>query len=753
MDIAARVNQDPGFSSRYELKEVLGTGGMGVVHRATHRQLGRPVAIKFMREELLADQSLKHRFLEEARAAASILHPNVTAVLDAGFAGDIPFLVTELVPGEPLSRLLTLRRWPPAEVMEVIRQVVQGLEAIHRLGIVHRDIKPTNLLVHLGPPLAVKILDFGLAKRKEGGGPATISGLVLGTPAYMAPEQALQDPVSAATDLYAVTVVLYELITGQTPFTAPTVMEMVHKHLHDPPPIPEGLPGSLRELLVRGLSKQPGQRYASGEEYRTALARATAAVESSNGFFTGQSLTPIPHVEWGKSVLEHLTLPNLVAPAAKQSEFAPLAALWGLEPPAFAKAFRDYTLVQPNLRQMLKELARMVARNSDISTPEKARGAWSALGALATVTAGHSLAAVKLRGRAVAVATWLATRTCTLVPGAGAPAAPRWEGGAALTAAIEARDAAAATAHMRAGLADRASLKEAQGALLTAYAADLGAEGEPFTVAARVVELLASGAWAGAEEALVVAAAACGTQPRDAAPAQALTPWFTKHRELFANLAREAGDPDGPLLATMEDGLREGGQAGLDAILWVARKQGGWKPVWECMLLALARLMFRTGPQSGALAARAFAYLTAVRQNAAGIRGDRRFLAPLLAAPLLTRALKSVATEPASPVQRGTPSLDAALDQGDPETARAKVTEALGSVRETPALESLGRAAACNAEAAGYVARLSFAIAAIPAWQESTIPGRERYLQALATVLSRAPRELDLAAELQRAGL
>lgn len=266
IDPADRAFKDPAFSSRYELGEVLGTGGMGVVRRGVQLPLGRAVAIKFLSPKLLEEDESSARFVAEARLASSILHGNVVSVIECGIAGSVPYLVTELVQGGTLASLLERRGpLPLSDALALARQMLDGLDAIHAAGIVHRDFKPANVLIAPGPPLMVKIADFGIAKAFEPragseGLPKTATGMVLGTPEYMSPEQSVGDPATPVSDLYALSLVLYRMVVGAHPFQASSLLEMVHKQVHAQPEYPADLHPRLRDLLAHGLTKLPAQR-------------------------------------------------------------------------------------------------------------------------------------------------------------------------------------------------------------------------------------------------------------------------------------------------------------------------------------------------------------------------------------------------------------------------------------------------------------------------------------------------------------
>jgi len=256
---------------RYRVENVLGGGGMALVYRARDEELDRPVAIKLLADNLAADEAFRQRFLREARLAAQLAHPNVVQIYDSGEADGRPYIVMEYVEGETLADLLARRRTlPPAEVVELALQICSGLEHAHQAGLVHRDIKPQNLLIRGDG--TVKIADFGIA-RSAHGTRLTETGSVLGTAAYLAPEQAAGEEVTPAADVYAVGVVLYELLAGRTPRTAETLTHFLLSGEEQPIPelrelAPE-VPEALEDVVMRCLARIP--------EYRPSSAGALAA--------------------------------------------------------------------------------------------------------------------------------------------------------------------------------------------------------------------------------------------------------------------------------------------------------------------------------------------------------------------------------------------------------------------------------------------------------------------------------------------
>jgi serine/threonine protein kinase len=281
---SAAVDPDalkPGtMAGAYVLKRELASGGGGTVYEAQHRILGRRAAVKVLRRQLAASAQMNARFLQEARAVNMIKHPNIVDILDFGDLPDgRPFYVMELLEGIDLRSILTERgRFPPAEVLEILEPVCSALQAAHDLGIVHRDLKASNIFIGTsGEKRVIKLLDFGIAKlmRPEGGeGGLTVVGTRLGTSYTMAPEQIRGDAVDQRTDIYALGVVLYHLLTGQYPFRAETMTDIERQHLEAPPPRPsQAAPVSpaLDLVVLRCMEKSPERRYPSARAFIEAL--------------------------------------------------------------------------------------------------------------------------------------------------------------------------------------------------------------------------------------------------------------------------------------------------------------------------------------------------------------------------------------------------------------------------------------------------------------------------------------------------
>jgi serine/threonine-protein kinase len=255
------------FAGRYRLERRLGSGGMADVWLAEDQELGRKVAIKILHERYANDTQFVERFRREATHAAGLSHPNVVSIFDRGAAEGSYFIVMEYVEGRTLKELIVTRGPCPVPVaISYVRQVLAALRYAHRNGIVHRDIKPHNVLVdHEG---RVKVADFGIAR--AGSSQMTEAGSIIGTAQYLSPEQARGAPVDESSDLYSTGIVLYELLTGKVPFTGETPVEIAMKHLSQVPPAPSTIrseiPRDLDLVVLRALAKEPADRYRSAKE-------------------------------------------------------------------------------------------------------------------------------------------------------------------------------------------------------------------------------------------------------------------------------------------------------------------------------------------------------------------------------------------------------------------------------------------------------------------------------------------------------
>ena len=251
------------FAGRYEILEEVGSGGMGMVYRAFDRELEEQVAIKTLRPELLRDPALVDRFKSEIRLARHISDKHVVRTHDLGEREGVYYLTMEYVEGITVRELLDTRgRLGVAPALAIATQLCQSLVAAHEQGVIHRDIKPQNLL--LDSTGMLKVMDFGIARLAGGGSGLTEVGMLVGTPAYMAPEQLLTETFDERIDLYAVGVVLFECLTGRLPFEAPSAVALIAKLIREEPPAPASLnpeiPPALDALVLRLLAKEPEQR-------------------------------------------------------------------------------------------------------------------------------------------------------------------------------------------------------------------------------------------------------------------------------------------------------------------------------------------------------------------------------------------------------------------------------------------------------------------------------------------------------------
>ncbi|WP_406235016.1 protein kinase domain-containing protein [Nocardia sp. NBC_01009] len=274
------LNNGAMIADRYRLQRLIATGGMGQVWEALDTRLDRRVAVKVLKSEFSADPTFRHRFRTEAKTTAQLNHPGIAGIYDYGetldpSGGETAYLVMELVQGEPLNTVLNrLGRLSVVQGLDMLEQTGRALEVAHQAGVVHRDVKPGNILVT--PTGQVKITDFGIAKAVDAS-PVTKTGMVMGTAQYIAPEQAVGEDATSASDVYSLGVVGYEALAGQRPFTGDGAITVAMKHVRDtPPPMPADLPANVRELIEITMAKEPGRRYARGGEFADAVAAVRA---------------------------------------------------------------------------------------------------------------------------------------------------------------------------------------------------------------------------------------------------------------------------------------------------------------------------------------------------------------------------------------------------------------------------------------------------------------------------------------------
>ncbi len=271
---------------RYLVKSRLGRGGMATVYRASDPQIGREVAIKFLHSSLSEDDECRMRFLREARAAGGLSHPNIVVVHDVGEIDGRPYMAMELIDGAPLSDTLEkTRQLPLRDVVVMGLQLARALEYAHARGVVHRDIKPGNIML-LRDGQTIKVADFGIAAMDDGSGEQrTMVGAVMGTPQYMSPEQTRGERVDGRSDLFSAGIVLYQMLAGERPFRGESLVAVATKIAsEDPPPLSQkrpDLPSSLRRLVDRCLAKQPAQRYQTGKELADALLKVLTELDET----------------------------------------------------------------------------------------------------------------------------------------------------------------------------------------------------------------------------------------------------------------------------------------------------------------------------------------------------------------------------------------------------------------------------------------------------------------------------------------
>ena len=265
------------LGDRYQLTERIAIGGMGEVWKARDEILGRLVAIKILKEEYTGDSAFLRRFRAEARNTALLNHPGIANVYDYGEEGGSGYLVMELVPGQPLSAIIEREKvLSPDRTLSIIAQTARALAAAHAQGLVHRDVKPGNLLIT--PRGKVKVTDFGIARLADQV-PLTATGQVMGTAQYLAPEQATGQQASGSSDIYALGIIGYECVAGRRPFTGESQIAIALAQVNDPPPpLAESIPAPVRALLMSMLAKEPGERPANA----TKLAEAADAIRIQN---------------------------------------------------------------------------------------------------------------------------------------------------------------------------------------------------------------------------------------------------------------------------------------------------------------------------------------------------------------------------------------------------------------------------------------------------------------------------------------
>jgi predicted Ser/Thr protein kinase len=312
---------------RYRVEQVVARGGMGVVYRAFDVGLERAVALKVIAPEVAAEPGFRERFIRESRLAAGIDHPNVIPVYEAGEEDGRLYLAMRFVEGRDLREVIGLEgRLPADRAVAVVSQVAAALDAAHARGLVHRDVKPANVLISARDG-HVYLTDFGVAKREEATG-LTQTGQIVGTIDYAAPEQINGEPVDARTDVYALGCLFYAALTGDVPFRRSTAAAVMMAHLRDAPPPLQGAPPALGPVVARAMAKRPDERFASAGDFARA---ASAAAVAPSGRASSGATAPLPPAA---AAPPPPTAPLPPAAAAPPPPTAPLPPAAAAPPPA-----------------------------------------------------------------------------------------------------------------------------------------------------------------------------------------------------------------------------------------------------------------------------------------------------------------------------------------------------------------------------------------------------------------------------------
>lgn len=298
------------LANRYHIIEKVGEGGMALVYKAKDTLLGRPVAVKVLRPQFASDSDFVLRFRREAQTAASLSHPNVVNIYDVGEFGETHYIIMEYIEGRNLKEILREQGvFSPARAREIGKEVARALHHAHRHGLVHRDIKPHNILIT--DEGRVKVTDFGIA-RAASTSTLTHTGMVLGSVHYFSPEQARGDQVGLQSDIYSLGVLLYEMVTGQVPFSGESPIAIALKHLQEPvtPPseINPDVPAELEHVIMRALTKEPAERYGSALEVLEDLRKVPGTVPDAELKDDPQEATRILPVPDGTQVYDRTML-------------------------------------------------------------------------------------------------------------------------------------------------------------------------------------------------------------------------------------------------------------------------------------------------------------------------------------------------------------------------------------------------------------------------------------------------------------
>jgi beta-lactam-binding protein with PASTA domain len=331
------------FDKRYVIKRKLGSGGMADVYLAEDQELGRRVALKLLNERHAADDQFVERFRREAQSAAGLNHPNIVSIFDRGRAEGTYYIAMEYLDGRTLKELLVRNGPTPIPIaIDYARQILGALSFAHRNGIIHRDIKPHNIVV--GGDGRLKVTDFGIAR--SGASQMTEAGSIVGTAQYLSPEQARGAPVDPRSDLYSLGIVLYEMLTGNVPFTGDTPVEIAMKHLSQIPEPPSkqrpDVPHDLDAVVMRALAKDPDQRYGSTEEMDADLARVARGVAVAPE--TEDAMTQVLSGVGATTAQTMITRPRAVAPPPAPPSYRAPGAYYDYEEPPRGRSIWPWLL-------------------------------------------------------------------------------------------------------------------------------------------------------------------------------------------------------------------------------------------------------------------------------------------------------------------------------------------------------------------------------------------------------------------------
>ncbi|MFL5927751.1 MAG: Stk1 family PASTA domain-containing Ser/Thr kinase [Gaiellaceae bacterium] len=331
------------FDKRYVIRRRLGSGGMADVYLAEDQELGRRVALKLLNERHAADEQFVERFRREAQSAAGLSHPNIVSIFDRGRAEGTYYIAMEFLDGRTLKELLIRNGPTPIPIaIDYARQILGALSFAHRNGIIHRDIKPHNIVV--GSDGRLKVTDFGIAR--SGASQMTEAGSIVGTAQYLSPEQARGARVDPRSDIYSLGIVLYEMLTGHVPFTGDTAVEIAMKHLSEIPDPPSKLrpdvPHDLDAVVMRALAKDPEQRYGSAEEMDADLARVARGVAVSRE--TENAMTQVLAGAGISTAATVVTRPRAVAPPPAPPVYRPPTPYYDYEEPPRGRSIWPWLL-------------------------------------------------------------------------------------------------------------------------------------------------------------------------------------------------------------------------------------------------------------------------------------------------------------------------------------------------------------------------------------------------------------------------